>query len=267
MDCRQKDKEQAFLKELALLERLPRQVLGAIDSWPNLAIGEPHAHPWVQLSYAVEGVLTVFTDTARFIAPSNRAIWIPPGLRHRVTCTSNTSIRSIYITPEAIEPRQCGAVEIDPLIREMIVAFSKLPIEYDETNSEGRLVQVLIDRVNAAKPCDLKLPWPSDPDLSTICHFLAKNPDCRFPMEKFSSSLGISEKTLSRRFSKQAGMSFRQWRQRCRIFAALPLLENGDRITDIAIACGYDTLSAFSAAFGEIVGCTPREYTNESKAE
>ena len=60
-------------------------------------------------------------------------------------------------------------------------------------------------------------------------------------------------------------MSFRQWRQRSRLLAALPLLERGMRITDVAIECGYDSLSAFIAAFGALLGCTPGDYVRKNR--
>ena len=61
--------------------------------------------------------------------------------------------------------------------------------------------------------------------------------------------MGVSEKTLSRIFLRETGLSFRVWRQRVRLLGALPALANGERVTDVALACGYDSLSAFIAAF------------------
>lgn len=107
---------------------------------------------------------------------------------------------------------------------------------------------VLLDRLKHAQDADLMLPWPTDTGLAELCQYLAKNPDCRLSLAHFSTQLGISDKTFSRSFKRDTGMSFRQWRQRSRLLAALPLLEAGDRITDVALACGYDSLSAFIAA-------------------
>ncbi len=55
--------------------------------------------------------------------------------------------------------------------------------------------------------------------------------------------LGVSEKTLSRLFLRETGLSFRVWRQRQRLLDALTPLEQGERVTDVALACGYDSLS------------------------
>jgi AraC-like DNA-binding protein len=44
------------------------------------------------------------------------------------------------------------------------------------------------------------------------------------------------------------------------LLSALPLLEQGQRVTDVALACGYDSMSAFIAAFRDQMGVTPGEF-------
>lgn len=256
--------QQQLLSQLDALSALPRPVLGQVVSLPNHAIATPHRHPWAQLSYAVRGVLTVQTAAGHFVAPPTRAVLIPPGLEHGVQCPSHTVIRSLYIAADRLPWQSCRVLHIDALLRELIVAFSLLPVEYDEHGVDGRLVAVLLDRLANAQPSDLVLPWPQDSRLTPLCRYLASHPDCRRPLCHFSQQLGISDKTLSRAFQRETGMSFRQWRQRGRLLAALPLLEAGERVTDVALACGYDSLSAFIAAFKALLGSTPGEYSNST---
>jgi len=54
--------------ELAGLKRLPRPLYGHVESLSNRVISHRHSHPWIQVSYAVCGVLEVATDSARFVA-------------------------------------------------------------------------------------------------------------------------------------------------------------------------------------------------------
>ncbi|WP_319783865.1 helix-turn-helix transcriptional regulator [Oceanisphaera sp. IT1-181] len=252
--------QQQLLSQLDALTTLPRPVLGHVVSLPNHAIATPHRHPWAQLSYALRGVITVNTPAGQFVAPPTRAIMIPPGIEHGVHCPPHTVIRSLYVAADSLGQQHCQVLEIDPLLKELIVAFSLLPVEYDEHGAEGRLVAVLLDRLAQAQPSDLMLPWPQDHRLIELCRYLADHADCRQPLAHFSAQLGVSDKTLSRTFKRDTGMSFRQWRQRSRLLAALPLLESGERITDVALACGYDSLSAFIAAFKALLGSPPGEY-------
>jgi AraC-like DNA-binding protein len=54
-------------------------------------------------------------------------------------------------------------------------------------------------------------------------------------------------------------LSFRGWRQRARLLSSLSALEEGDSVTNTALACGYDSTSAFIAAFKSLFGYTPGE--------
>jgi AraC-like DNA-binding protein len=104
------------------------------------------------------------------------------------------------------------------------------------------------------------LPLPADPRLRTLCHAQQANPDSRTSLQQWADRLDVSERTLSRLFVLQTGLTFRLWRQRLRLLTALPMLERGERVTDAALACGYESLSAFIAAFREQFGATPGEF-------
>lgn len=242
---------------------LPRPVYGSAEALPNQALSYRHQHDWAQLSYATQGFLHIDTDRARFIALPQRAIWIPPGLPHSVKSATDTVIRSLYLDTRAIALNwpECRVLVIQPLLHELIRTFSTLPIEYDDTGSQGRLVQVLIDQLTEAPQVDTMLPWPEDKRLLKVCRHQQKYPDTDKTLQIYSQELGISDKTLSRLFLQQTGLSFRQWRQRSRLLAALPMLERGERITDVALACGYESLSSFIATFREQMGITPRAFS------
>jgi len=64
---------------------------------------------------------------------------------------------------------------------------------------------------------------------------------------------------------REAGMTVRTWRQRMRLHSALPALSRGERGTDVALACGYESLSAFIAAFGKQFGLSPGEFLQSNR--
>jgi AraC-like DNA-binding protein len=261
MKYRQSDIQTALPSDLRSLRKLPRPVYGHVLSLTNRAIHRRHSHPWVQLSYAIEGVLEVTTIEGRFVAPPLCAVWVPAGLPHGVRCSQNTEMRSLYIdaTATPLAWPGCRVLAVTPLLRELIRTFSELPVEYDEQGPNGRLVTVLLDQLTCAPEIGLTLPWPRDPRLRKLCTTLQTHPDNKKNLSDFSQMLNVSERTLSRLFVQQTGLNFRLWRQRSRLLSSLPLLERGDRVTDVALACGYDSMSAFSAAFREQMGATPRD--------
>lgn len=265
MDYRQSDMphtQAGELGELGTLRALPRPVFGHASSLQNRAIGQTHSHAWAQLSYAIQGVIEVSTLAGRYVVPPMFAVWIPAGIPHGVHCAVDTTIRSLYIDPAALPHRRtdCHVLVVTPLLRELIREFSDVPIEYDEAGPAGRLVHVLLDQLVSAPNVALMLPWPQDLRLQQICADLQKNPDSQQKLSAYSQALGLSERSLSRLFLKETGLTFRLWRQRLRMLSALPLLERGDRVTDVALACGYDSMSSFIAAFREQLGFTPGSF-------
>lgn len=254
---------------LAQLKSLPRKVYGHAQALPNIALAYAHRHPWGQLSYAVSGVLEIHTRGARFVAPPQRAVWIPPGIRHRVTCPADTCIRSLYIEHTFAEwaPDRCRVMAIAPLVRELIKSFSQLPVEYALDGAHARLVEVLLDQLSIAPEQALNLPLPQDPRLHTLCRRLQTHPDDTTTLAQWSETLGVSQKTLSRIFLRETGLNFRAWRQRMRLLNALPALERGERVTDIALASGYESLSAFIAAFRSQFALSPGEFAKAATGE
>ena len=256
------DRTTAAAATMARLHRLPRPVYGHIDSLPNIAIPRHHQHPWAQLSYATQGYLQVQAPGAHFVALAQRAVWIPAGVPHQVRQSSQTVIRSLYLDADALglDWPTCRVLAVTPLLHELIRQFSTLPVEYALDGPDGRLAQVLVDQLATSQEAGLVLPWPTDPRLQSVCQQLHAHPDTAPDLHTFSRRLGVSDKTLTRLFQQQTGLGFRLWRQRARLVHALPLLERGDRITDVALACGYDSLSSFIAAFRTHTGLTPRAF-------
>ncbi|WP_375174583.1 helix-turn-helix domain-containing protein [Pseudooceanicola sp.] len=73
--------------------------------------------------------------------------------------------------------------------------------------------------------------------------------------------LNVTERTLARRIHAETGMTWSANLRLMRILCAIEgLVTTRDSVTDIAFATGYTSLSAFNAAFRDLVGLTPTEY-------
>jgi AraC-like DNA-binding protein len=244
------------------MDRLPRPVFARKESLVADSASRAHVHPWAQLSWASAGALIVRTPSASHVAPPQRAVWVPPGLRHEVINPGRTEMRSLYIEAQAASfaPPRCRVLAVTPLARELIQAFSALPPDYDPTGPDGRLVAVLLDQLAILPEADFSLPWPSDGRLVAICQTLFDAPDDRRDMAAWATAAGMTERTLGRLFPAQTGLTFGRWRRRARLLAALSILENGGAVTEAALSCGYEAPSAFIAAFKEAFGVTPGNF-------
>ena len=250
-----------FIRTLPAYRSLPRPVVARVDSLRPGTLTPWHHHDWWQLTYAVSGVLAVETSGESFMAPPQRAIWIPPGLQHKATNVSRTEMRSLYIDSALMTwaPPRCRVIAISPLVRELIVAVSALPDDYDVAEAAGRLVRVLVDQLSSMHEVAFNLPMPAEPRLAKICAALQLAPDDSRTISEWGRLIGLSEPSLTRLFMQQTGLSFGDWRQRLRLLVALGGLEQGRPVTRVALDSGYASPSAFIAAFRRAFGVTPTE--------
>jgi AraC-type DNA-binding domain-containing proteins len=238
---------------------LPRPVYARVEDIPRRAVTRAHSHAWIQLSYASRGLLQIRTVQGLFVAPPQWAIIVPPGVEHTVVNSPDTEMRSLYIDNSAllVGSASCQVVAVSPLLREMIRHFSTLPALYDESGADGRLVDVMLDQIASATREEFSLPWPGDPGLYALCTAILQDPSRPLRVKEWSEGLKVSERTLERMFTRQTGLSMRQWRLRARLLGALPLLQRGETVTDVALSCGYESTSSFIAAFRQFFGVTP----------
>lgn len=244
------------------LDSLPRPLYARAESLNAGSWTPRHQHDWVQFSYAISGVLGVHTAESSFFAPPQWGVWIPAGLEHEVVTSMRAEMRSLYVRSADCSwaPARCRVLEVTPLARELIKAFCRLPADYPQGDSEeARLVQVLLDQLARLPEVGFSLPLPRHPRLLGLCNALIEQPEQSRGLSDWAQDLGMSEKTLMRLFQRETGLSFRGWRQRMRLLSSLSLLEDGGSVTQAALGSGYDSTSAFIAAFKGLFGFTPGE--------
>ncbi|WP_462401522.1 AraC family ligand binding domain-containing protein [Pseudomonas sp. Marseille-QA0332] len=249
-------------RSVPALATLPRPLFARNESSVHAERTRMHKHPWIQLSYAISGVLHVHTPHESFVAPPQRAVWIPSEMEHEVFNFANTEMRSLYIDKHLISDylSRCRVVEITALTHELIKQFCQLSADYDEHGEGGRLAQVLVDQLRTAKEVSMSLPLPQDHRVLQLCRKLQDCPDDDRTLAEWGEELGASEKTLRRILLRETGLPFRVWRQRMRLLGALEELGQGIRVTQVALNSGYKSTSAFISAFRAHFGVTPGDF-------
>jgi AraC-like DNA-binding protein len=106
----------------------------------------------------------------------------------------------------------------------------------------------------------LNLPTPNHPGLAQLCNRVRNNLADPLSIEDAASSLHMSRATFMRLFQRETKMSFGRWRQQARMLGALSLLAEGQSVLHVALACGYDSPSAFTAMFRRSLGHPPSSY-------
>jgi AraC-like DNA-binding protein len=247
----------------------PRPMTVRAQSIPARHYFPEHTHAWHQAAYAISGVLTVAVEGQSLVISPEQAVWLPTGLRHRVGSLLGAEFRSLWIADEAGRglPESPTVFGVSPLLRALIVEAAEIEGEEDHDGYADRVTGLILDQLRRARPLPGALPWPRAGSLAALCEALYADPaDPRGP-EEWGRELGMSERTLARRFEAELGMSLRSWRRRLRLFKAVELLGGGQSVTQTAMELGYGSTSAFIYAFRTEMGCGPQAYMRGRSAE
>ena len=263
MPYRKKDTPCA-IRESAPWNEVPghRPVTCRVKDYPAGTRVSPHRHRRHQLVYAMSGLMVVRSEVGRWGVPSTRAIWMPAGMAHAVDCIADVHMRSLYIDP-AFAPQlatEAFAVQVAPLLRELLHAATLIEGEHHDDSRDGRVVRLLLDELHRMDVLPLHLPTPTDPRLQRICQHIQKHPGDEATLQDWAQALAVDVKTIQRHFASELGMTFGQWRQQARLLAAMERLAVGEKVIDVALAMGYDSPSAFTSMFKRQLGQTPAAF-------
>lgn len=231
--------------------RLPRPVFWFNDPFEAGTWSDLHRHEhWGELAFMRSGYMVICTELGNYAAPPQRAVWIPPGLTHEWYIPEPSVDNALYIMPHVLPPgprfQRYHAMEVSPLVRELIHALAPQSCDYEEPGPVARMVSVLLDQLPLLPEVGFPLPMPRDRRLVALCTALLNEPDSPETIREWCTRLGMSERTLARLFQRQTGESFGRWRQRIRLHHARAQLEAGESVTAVALNCGYASVSAFT---------------------
>ena len=218
-------------------------------------------HTWDQLTYATEGVMSVRTEKGTWVVPPHRAVWVPAGLEHTEMYSGPVAARSLYIVPQLSKfgTTDCTGMNVSPLLRELILKAISIGALDAAVPEQSRLIDVILDQLDARETVPLQLKMPSDPRAARVAKMLEDEPASDEPLAAIAKRAGASTRTMERLFRAETGVSFQQWRQRLRLIHALRLLAAGESVTNVALEVGYSSTSAFIAMFSRELHTTPAQ--------
>jgi AraC-like DNA-binding protein len=218
-----------------------------------------HTHDDHQLAWAPRGVLTVVTEEATWVLPPTRALWIPAGLRHETRADGPATMRSLYIRPDFGPIGWPGPtpVRANPLLTELIGYLERDGLG---PGHRARAEAVLTDLLEPVPLATIEVRMPTDERARDVARQLGDNPADKRTLDQWGRHVGASGRTLARAFTDGTGLPFGRWRTLLRLQAALPALAAGQPVGNVARHVGYESSSAFVAAFRHETGQTPAAY-------
>ena len=228
-----------------------------------------HAHDFHQVEYAWQGVAQVETSTARYLLPPQQAIWIPAGTAHNTTLRRVRTV-SVFLDPDLVPDTDDRArvLAAAPVIREMIVYATRWPITRSVSNPAADayftvLADLIAEWLEHETP--LCLPTSSDPLISAVMDYTNTHLG-QVTVSEICATVGLSQRTLRRRFRDETGITWRHYLLDCRLLRAMAILTDpAPSILDAATQVGFDSVSAFARAFRQYTGETPSAYRNRTR--
>lgn len=183
------------------------------------------------------------------------------GARLRSFAEPLTRGRSIELAPRVGELDPVGASILRVLCREAArpEPARRLQVEHGLDLLCLHLLRVHSSLAGLSIPsarCGL-LPWQA----RRVTAHMAERLDRDVGLDDLAGLLGLSRSHFCTAFRQATGRTPHEWLTKLRMEQAQRLLHDpGARITDIALAVGYHTPSAFAAAFRRHTGATPSDY-------
>jgi AraC-like DNA-binding protein len=125
---------------------------------------------------------------------------------------------------------------------------------------QRHLLEVLFDELTILPLTPLDLPMPRDARGIRAAAVIRAEPTARHNLADVARAAAASSRTMERLFRRETGLPFGVWRQRARLLRSLQLLAEGRSVSEVAGAVGYESVSAFVAAFRRALGTTPGRY-------
>jgi len=222
----------------------------------------PHAHRKAQLIIPIRGLVSCEVANGMWIVPTHSGLWIPSNIIHSLRSSGNVDLYIAFIDPDFVSelPSRCGTIPVSPLLRELVIRLSTLPLLYEDSGPNIRLIHTLLDELKAAPIEYLHLPIPDDPRLQRIARELMADSGNRITAGEWARRVGMSERNLFRLTFQATGMTFGRWCRQLQIMLALERLAEGEPVQTVAFDLGYESASSFITMFRKMLGVSPAKY-------
>ncbi|SHO58623.1 AraC family transcriptional regulator [Vibrio quintilis] len=244
------------------IQQAPSDVFMNFEAFVSNTETRVHSHPWGQVQLISGGILEMEAEGTRFLAPPHLAIWVPAGTTHRSYNRRPIEYCSLNIDMALTGtfPGKTSLISVTPIITAIIEDFRQRQIGIPETETDKRLVQVLLDQLSAQEVEQHFIPVSQHKYLAPVLAHVEENPADNTSLKEWARRVHTTERTLARHCQTELGMSFTEWRLRVRYLYSMELLRNGCSVKQVALTLGYRQASPFISMFKKYAGITPEQY-------
>lgn len=206
-----------------------------------------------QVHWSPDGVLSVTRDGRTVYVGGDAAFFAARGTDHEIRAHGGHEIYRICVRsrPHGLARTQHGVLQLPSALTTALRAACRPGAGPAEANLARDLLLVHADQATANGVVGLG-------HAAVVARQLATDPGDPATLSDWAGRLHISAKTLQRDFERSFGVPFSTWRTTRRLTLARALLHS-DPVGRVAGKVGYQSTSAFIAAFRREFGCTPTQ--------
>ncbi|MFZ4841158.1 AraC family transcriptional regulator [Mycetocola saprophilus] len=233
-------------------------------------VSPPHTHPDAMLAWCYRGTVWVYLQDAMWRLAPGQGVWIPAGTPHTSRHDRDSTGCYTYIPDHALVApvAETSRVLVPRAVQEMLL---HLGINDMPDDLRIRIQSVLIEMVQqpATEVTEGwgEVPLPVDERVQALAQAVLSDPGDPRTAAQLCALHGLHERMVARVFAHDVGMTFGQWRTGVRMTLAARLIVDGTPVGVAAHRCGYASTSAFSAAFRDRFGMTPRQHIARVEAD
>ena len=226
--------------------------------WPdwNEAQQARYVHPWLQQLPRPAAVLACDDLMARVLADAcaDLRLRVPNDLAILGIDNQESYCESDVVTLSSVDLNlEAHGREAGHLLSTMMGARRRRPVE------------VLVPPRGVIQRRSTDATALDDAEVAAAIRFIQQNACERIAVDDVAEHVAMSRRHLERRFTATLGRTPGEEIRRLRMDRARDLLLSTNMaLTEIALRCGYEHLSSFSAAFAAAMGQPPSRYRRES---
>ena len=246
-----------------------------------------HFHSWWELMYIAEGERTFFYANRTLHITAGTFLCIAPGVLHRAVNPAGEvcKLYNVYFSdsdePLALDDARfafiAGLLEgAEPCVAlvpeaqtEVAALFARLGTELlSDRPAKAQmawalLTQILVTATRSENAADFSAPSADSmpASVAAVIDYLNAHYTEALSLALVAAHFGITESHLSRSFKSATHFGFVEYVNSLRVSKACRLLTSTDyAVLDIAMQCGFGSLTQFGRTFRALTGTTPLAY-------
>jgi AraC-like DNA-binding protein len=244
---------------------MTREAFSFVRTFPP----EPDRELCVERHYllcASAGALRLEARGQAWLLPPARAALIEAGHPIRVTIPRPVTTASVLFDTTFVPPPPAplAVFDLSPLARSLVDECGAWGESDEPLTAYGEVLFAALAAVTwrlAERPSPVVVAAGRSSELRRALRLTEERLGQEIRFEDVAAEVGLTPRSLARRFETETGMTWRAVLRRMRVLRAIEqLVEDDIPVTTIAYTVGYVSLSAFNAAFRDLTGRTPTEY-------